>query len=331
VLRHRPEGEPKSGDLEFVEAPVRELREGEILVRNLYLSLDPTHRLWMSEREQYLPPVKLGGVMRGGVIGVVEASCSDRFARGQIVSPGLAGWELYSIAREDSLHAVLTQPDIPLTAHLSVLGATGLTAYFGLLDVGRPQAGETVVVSAAAGAVGSIAGQIARLKGCRVVGIAGGPGKCRWLTQSLAFDGAIDYKCEDVPAALDRLCPNGVDVDFENVGGAIMDAVFERMNQRGRMVVCGLISTYNRTGPMPGPIDFSRVLMRRLTIRGFIVIDYLARAREAIKDLTSWIAEGKLQWKTQIVDGLEQAPEALNRLFTGDHDGKLLVRISPEP
>jgi NADPH-dependent curcumin reductase CurA len=331
ILRNRPSGEISTRDLEFVTSQTRELHEGEVLIRNIYLSLDPTNRIWMSDQDQYLPPVQIGEVMRGGVIGVVEASRSDRFRPGAVVNPGLGGWEDYTIANADGVSPVPLIPGVPLTAFMSVLGATGLTAYFGLLDIGKPQPGETVVVSAAAGAVGSIVGQIAKLKGCRVIGIAGGPRKCRWIVDELGFDGAVDYKSEEVGAALDRLCPNGVDIDFENVGGPIMDAVLSRMNLFGRMALCGMISTYNTMDPIPGPSDFARVLMRRLLIKGFIVIDYLPRAGEAFAELAPWVASGKLQWKAHVVDGLENAVDGVKRLFTGDHDGKLLIGVSPPP
>lgn len=331
ILKRRPEGEIAPGDLEFREAPVRDLEEGEILIRNIYLSLDPTNRIWMSDQDQYLPPVEIGDVMRGGTIGVVEASRSDRYKVGDLVNPGLSGWQAYSIAPDVMASPVPQIPGVPMTAFMSVLGATGLTAWFGLMDIGKPQAGETVVVSAAAGAVGSIVGQIAKLKGARVIGIAGGPEKCAWLTGELGFDGAIDYKNEDVGAALDRLCPNGVDVNFENVGGDIMDAVIARMNNFSRMPLCGMISTYNATGAIPGPSDFARVLMRRILIRGFIVIDYLPRAGEAFAELAPWVAGGQIKWKAHVEQGLENAAEAVKRLFTGNHDGKLLIQISPEP
>ena len=212
-----------------------------------------------------------------------------------------------------------------------MLGATGLTAYFGLNDIGKPQPGETVVISAAAGAVGSIVGQLAKLQGCRVIGIAGGAEKCRWLTHELGFDGAIDYKSEDVGEALSRLAPNGVDINFENVGGKVMDAVIGHMNNFSRMPLCGMISTYNREGAIPGPSDFGRVLMHRILIKGFIVIDYLPRAAEAMAELEPLVAGGQLKWKVHVVDGLENAVSALGRLFTGDHDGKLLIQVSPEP
>jgi len=331
ILRKRPEGDISAEDLDLVDAPVRDLEDGEVLVRNIYLSLDPTNRIWMSDQDQYMAPVALGEVMRGGTIGVVEASRSSRFQPGALVNPGLGGWQAYTIGHEDAVNPVPSLPGIPLTAFMSVLGATGLTAYFGLMDIGKPQPGETVVVSAAAGAVGSIVGQIAKLKGCRVIGVAGGPDKCRWLVEELGFDGAIDYKSEDVGAALDRLCPNGIDVNFENVGGKIMDAVFTRMNLNGRMALCGMISTYNHDGLVAGPADFAHTLMKRILIKGFIITDYLPRAGEAFAELAPWVMEGKIKWKAHAVDGLENAAEAVKRLFTGDHDGKLLIRISPEP
>jgi NADPH-dependent curcumin reductase CurA len=285
----------------------------------------------MSDVDQYLPPVEIGETMRGGTLGVVEESRTPSLQPGDWVLPGLAGWESRTILREGQARPLPTLPGLPKTAFMSVLGATGLTAWFGMTDIGRPAPGETVVVSAAAGAVGSVAGQIAKLKGARVIGIAGGPSKCRWLTEELGFDGAIDYRAEDVGAALDRLCPNGVDVNFENVGGEIMQAVVARMNTFARMPLCGLISTYNQSGPAAGPSDFARILMRRILIRGFIVIDYLPRAAEALAELAAWAASGRLKWRVHVVEGLERAPEAVNLLFSGAHDGKLLVQLASDP
>jgi len=331
ILRSRPTGEITDDNLELVTTQTRDLQDGEVLIRNIYLSLDPTNRIWMSDQDQYLPPVQIGEVMRGGAIGVVEASRSERLKAGDVVNPGLGGWSDYTIAHAQAVSPVPNLPGVPLTAFMSVLGATGLTAYFGLLDIGKPQPGETVVVSAAAGAVGSIVGQIAKLKGCRVVGIAGGAAKCRWLVDALGFDGAVDYKSEDVGAALDRLCPGGVDVNFENVGGPIMDAVIGRMNLNGRIALCGLISTYNAAEPARGPSDFARVLMRRLLIKGFIVIDYLPRAGEAFAELAPWVLSGQIKWRAHVVEGLENAVDGVKRLFTGDHEGKLLVGVSPPP
>jgi NADPH-dependent curcumin reductase CurA len=331
VLRRRPVGQIQPGDLELVEEPIPELGDGEVLVRTVYISLDPTNRIWMSDQDQYLPPVEIGETMRGGAIGVVERSRSDRFGQGDLVNAGLAGWSTHLVADGARLTPLPRLPGTPLTAFMSVLGGTGLTAWFGMVDIGQPKPGETVVVSAAAGAVGSIAGQLAKRRGARVIGIAGGAAKCAWLTGELGFDGAIDYKSEDVGERLDALCPDGIDVDFENVGGAIMDAVISRMNNFGRVALCGMISTYNADGPAPGPTDFGRVLMRRLTIKGFIVIDYLPRAAEAFAELGPLVASGELKWKAHVEDGLENAVEAVGRLFSGDHDGKLLLRVSPEP
>lgn len=331
-LVRRPEGAIQDGDLTLVETPLPDaLPDGHVLVRNVYLSLDPTNRIWMSDRDGYLPPVDVGSVMRGTAIGVVEASNDPSVAKGTFVATGLGGWQDYEIAPAQQVRVLPDLPGVPRTAFLSVLGSTGLTAYFGMLDIGAPKPGETVVVSAAAGAVGSIAAQIAKLQGARVIGIAGGAAKCRWLVDELGLDGAIDYKHEDVGAALDRLCPDGIDVNFENVGGPIMDAVIERMNDFSRMPLCGLISTYNADGPAPGPKDFSRVLMRRIRVQGFIVLDYLPRAAEALKPLGQWLREGKIKHKVHVEQGLENAISAVQRLFTGDHDGKLLLQVSPEP
>ncbi len=331
VLRRRPLGEIAPGDLELVEEPIPPLPDDHVLVRIVYLSLDPTNRIWMSDQDQYLPPVEIGQTMRGGALGVVDRSNSDRLAPGDVVNVGLAGWATHVVADARTLAKVPAIPGVPLTAYMSVLGATGLTAWFGMIDIGQPKAGETVVVSAAAGAVGSIAGQLAKRRGARVVGIAGGPKKGRWLTEDLGFDAAIDYRREPVGERLDALCPDGIDVDFENVGGEIMDAVISRMNNFGRVALCGMISTYNQDGPPSGPTDFGRVLMRRLLIKGFIVIDYLPRAAEAYAELGPLVASGELKWKAHVVEGLESAVDALGRLFTGDHDGKLLVQVSPEP
>ncbi|MDZ4068755.1 MAG: NADP-dependent oxidoreductase [Tabrizicola sp.] len=326
-LEHRPGAAVAPDDLVLLETPVRDLADGEVLVRNLYLSLDPTNRLWMSDREQYLPPVGIGEIMRGSTIGVVEQSLSDRLAVGDLVMPSLGGWQLYTIDEAVRCRRVQKAPSVPLTAYLSVLGPTGITAYFGLMDICRPVAGETLVVSAAAGAVGSVVGQIAKIQGVRVVGIAGGETKCAWLRE-LGFDEAIDYKAGAIDIALDAALPKGADMLFENVGGPIMDAAFGRLNRNGRMALCGMIANYNDEGPMAGPRDFGRVLMNRLTIRGFIVIDYLPRAKEALAAISGWIADGRLHWKDHVIDGLEEAPFALDRLFSGDHDGKLVVRIS---
>lgn len=330
VLRQRPQGAVKDGDLELVEAPVPALSEGEVLVRTVYLSLDPTNRTWMNDVEGYLPPVGLGEVMRGLTLGVVEESRSERFKVGDPVMPLSGGWADYAVVPEGGLRPVHRAPGLPLTANMSVLGMTGMTAYFGVTDVLKAKAGETLVISAAAGAVGSIAGQIAKQRGCRVIGIAGGPQKCAWLVDELGFDAAIDYKNEDVGDALDRLAPDGIDLNFENVGGDIMIAVFNRLKIHARMAVCGLVSSYNATRMPPSP-NFGRIITHRLNVQGFLVLDYAHRAKEMVAEMGPWLADDRIKWKVHVDDGLENAVSSLNRLFTGDHDGKLLVRVSEEP
>jgi NADPH-dependent curcumin reductase len=330
VLRQRPRGDIKEGDLELVDVVTPELKDGQVLVRTVYLSLDPTNRTWMNDQEGYLPPVGLGDVMRGLTMGVVEESKSEKWKAGDIVSTAAGGWADYAVVSEGEASRVHRAPGLPLTANMSVLGMTGMTAYFGVTDVLQPQPGETLVISAAAGAVGSIAGQIAKQKGARVIGIAGGPDKCKWLTDELGFDAAIDYKNEDVGQALDRLAPDGVEMNFENVGGDIMNAVFNRLKVHGRMAVCGMISAYNATSA-PRPPNLARLITHRIRMQGFLVMDYSPRAREMVAEMGPWLAEGKIQWKAHVDEGLEGALQSLDRLFTGNHDGKLLVRVSEEP
>ncbi|ADK99473.1 Putative NADP-dependent oxidoreductase YfmJ [Brevundimonas subvibrioides] len=330
VLRQRPQGLVQDADLELVTHPVPDLEDGQVLIRTIYLSLDPTNRTWMNDAVGYLPPVGLGDVMRGLTLGVVEQSRSGRFAEGDIVSTAMGGWGDYGVVADSAVSKVHRAPGLPLTANMSVMGMTGMTAYFGVTDVLRPEPGQTMVISAAAGAVGSIAGQVAKQRGARVIGIAGGPEKCRWLVEELGFDGAVDYKNEDVGEALDRLCPDGIDLNFENVGGDIMIAVWNRLNLKARMAVCGMVSAYNATKRPPSP-DLSRLITHRMTVQGFLVMDYAPRAKEMVAELGPWLASGKVKWKVHVDDGLEGAVTSLNRLFTGDHDGKLLVRVSEEP
>jgi NADPH-dependent curcumin reductase len=328
-LRSRPTGQIETSNFDFVKTTVPAPGPREALVRVLYLSLDPTNRIWMSDREQYMPPVEVGEVMRGGGIGRVVESNSSRYKVGDRVT-GMTGWQDYCLA-DESLHAMRVLPaelPVPLPTMLGACGMTGLTAYFGLLDLGRPKAGETVVVSAAAGAVGSVAGQIAALKGCRTVGIAGGPEKCRHLLEELGFDAAVDRKATDWKEQLIAATPDGVDVNFENVGGEIMQAVMARMNLFSRMPLCGLISGYNSAAPMLG--DFSRILIKRISVRGFIVLDFAERFTEGTTQLVQWVAEGKVRHRETIVDGLEQAPSAVNMLFDGGNIGKLIVRVAAE-
>ncbi len=324
-LAARPEGLIKETDFNWVETAVPELQDGQILVRNLYLSLDPTMRMWAT-RDTYLPAVKIGEVMRGGTIGVVEESRHPNFKEGDYVT-GLLGWQEYAVSDGKGLNTLPNLPGVPLTAHFGLFGHIGMTAYFGLLDIGKPQPGETLVVSAAAGAVGSLVGQIGKIKGCRVVGIAGADDKCRWIVDELGFDAAINYKTENVYEALKKHCPNGIDIDFENVGGEIMDAVLAQINLRARIALCGLISGYNATGPVPGPYNFANVLVQRARIEGFIVLDYAPRAMECMTELGKWLMEGKIKYRIDEVDGLQGAPMALNKLFEGTNIGKLVVKI----
>ncbi len=324
ILKKRPVGDIAPGDLELVDQPMPVPGPGQILVRTLYLSLDPTNRIWMSDMEQYMPPVEIGQVMRGGTLGVVEQSNNADYQRGDIVNT-FTGWQEYVVA--DFAQKMAKGP--PLPAYMSVLGATGATAYFGLLDLGKPKAGETVVVSAAAGAVGSIVGQIAKLKGCRAVGFAGTDEKCRHVVEDFGFDACINYKRENIREALKRECPNGIDIDFENAGGEILDAVMEQINLKARIVLCGLISQYNAETPPPGP-PLTNVLMKRARIEGFIIIDYLHRFGEFIADMGKWVAEGKIKYDTTIVKGIENAVSSLDMLFTGGNTGKLLIQVSEE-
>ena len=332
-LKQRPVGEIKAGDLELIEAPKPVPGSGEMLVRNIYLSLDPTNRIWMSDMEQYMPPVVIGDVMRGGTIGIVEQSNAPGFEVGDIAMPGMGGWQDYSLGATTGPFAsrkLPKLPGVPMTSYMSALGFTGATAYFGLLDLGQPKAGETVVVSAAAGAVGQIVGQIAKLKGCRVVGIAGSDDKCRYVVKDLGFDACINYKKEDVASALKRECPQGIDIDFENVGGTILDAVLANINLKARIVLCGLISQYNATGPVPGPYNFTNILMKRARVEGFIIIDYVHRFDEFAMQMAQWVMGGQVKDRVDVAEGLENAVTTLSKLFTGGNTGKLLVRVSKE-
>jgi len=328
-LAARPKGLITDSDFQWMEEPVPPIGDGEVLVRNIYLSLDPANRGWVRKGPSYVEPVQIGDVMRGLSVGVVEDSRNERFPEGSIVS-GAIGWQDYGISDGSDLRRI--QPgDLPLTAFLGLFGMVGLTAYFGLLDIGKPRAGETLVVSGAAGAVGSIAGQIGKIVGCRVVGIAGTDAKCAWLTDELGFDAAINYKTESVVRKLHAHCPGGIDVVFENVGGEILDASLTWINLRARVVICGLISGYNATEPVPGPYAFPMVLIQRARVEGFIVMDYMDRATEAIRKMSEWYREGKLKYKVDVYDGLETAPTNINRLFDGTHDGKLIIQVSDEP
>ncbi|MEB3149487.1 MAG: NADP-dependent oxidoreductase [Sphaerospermopsis sp.] len=332
-LGSRPVGDIKVSDFEYRQEPIPTPKAGEILIRNIYLSLDPTHRIWMSDRPQYMPPVEIGEVMRGLVLGIVEESKNPNFQRGDLVS-GLLGWQDYALITTGDLPYITKIPQpltVPLTAFMAVLSFIGCTAYFGLLDIGKPQPGETLVVSAASGAVGSLVGQIGKIKGCRVVGITSSDEKCRYLLEELGFDAAINYKTADLSPALAASCPNGIDIYFENVGGEILDAVLTQVNLNARIPLCGLISTYNTEEPLPGPYNFSQILMKRVLIKGFIVTDYVSQWDLAFREMGQWIQQGKLKYQQEIVQGLENAPTAILKLFNGEKMGKLIVQISEQP
>ena len=328
LLKTRPEGRVKNSDFDLVEEAVPEISDGEALIRTTWISLDPTNRVWMADQPGYLPPVAIGEVMRSGGLGRVVASKSPNYEVGQLVN-GFTGWQEYVVA-SDSLPFTPLPDDlgVPESAFLGALGMTGLTAYFGITDVAKVEEGDTVVISAAAGAVGSVAGQIAKILGARVVGIAGGPEKCAWLVDELGFDAAVDYKADDWRAQLKEATPGGIDVNFENVGGEIMDAVFSRLKIGGRVALCGLISDYNNPDDPVGLRNFGAIITKRATVQGFLILDYFDRIKDATTQLAQWIGEGKLQSRETIVEGLANTPESLNLLFDGGNTGKLVVKIA---
>jgi NADPH-dependent curcumin reductase CurA len=323
-LARRPVGMVQRSDFEYIEAPVAEPGEGEVLVKILYISLDPAMRGWMNEGKSYIAPVGLGEVMRAGAVGRVIASRDPGIAVGDHVV-GVLGVQEYAIAKAKGLTKVDPRL-VPLPVYLGTLGMPGMTAYFGLLEVGRPKSGETVVVSGAAGAVGQVVGQIAKIKGCRVVGIAGGPDKCEYL-RSIGFDAAIDYKHQDVKAALREHCPKGVDVYFDNVGGEILDTVLTHLAMHARIVICGAISQYNES-KMKGPSNYMSLLVNRASMTGMVVFDYASRYAEAAREMAGWMATGQLKSREDIVEGLETFPETLLKLFRGENTGKLVLKVA---
>jgi len=328
LLRRRPEGEPKPSDFELVEAPVPRPGEGEVLTRTIYLSLDPYMRGRMNPGRSYAPSVELGQVMVGGTVGEVVESRHPAFAAGDLVV-GYDGWQMHAVSSGAMLRKL--DPTLaPISTALGVLGMPGMTAYVGLLDIGRPKAGETVVVSAAAGAVGSAVGQIAKLKGCRVVGVAGPPEKCEHVVKDLGFDACVSHRSPDLRAALREACPAGIDVYFDNVGGPVLEAVLGLVNRGARIPLCGLISQYNATQPPAGP-NLGPVLVNRVLVQGFIVSDHLDRLGDFLRDCSAWVREGRLKYREDIVDGLDRAPEALIGLLRGRNVGKMLVRVSEDP
>jgi NADPH-dependent curcumin reductase CurA len=325
TLAARPVGLPRATDFAYEEDDVRELRDGELVVENQYISLDPAMRGWMNDVKSYIRPIAIGEVIRAGAIGQVVESRHPGFPVGTYVS-GVFGIQAYAVSNGEGVVAV--DPKLaPLPVMLDTLGMPGLTAYFGLLDVGKPVAGNTVVVSGAAGAVGSAVGQIAKIKGCRAVGIAGGPDKCRYLGE-IGFDAAIDYKAGDVRARLREHCPKGIDVFFDNVGGDILDLALAQLAQRARVVICGAISQYNNTTAIRGPSNYLSLLVNRASMTGMLVFDYAPRFPEALREMGQWMASGKLRSRVDVVRGLENFPAALLKLFTGENHGKLLLEVT---
>ncbi|MBV8336017.1 MAG: NADP-dependent oxidoreductase [Alphaproteobacteria bacterium] len=328
LLKRRPTGAPTPADFDIVDGPMPDPGEGEVLVRGIYLSLDPYMRGRISGARSYAKPVEVGAVMEGRVVGQVVRSCDPGFREGDFVLGGY-GWQAYSAVPGAGL-LQLDPAEAPLSTALSVLGMPGLTAYIGLSEIGRPQRGETVVVSAASGAVGAVAGQLVKRSGARVVGIAGGADKCRYVEAELGFDACIDHRAADLDRALDRACPNGIDVYWENVGGAVQQAVFPRLNDFGRMVMCGMVAEYNDVEPRPGPNLMSAV-RKRLRIQGFIVSDQWQRFAEYRSMAAPLLKSGELKYREDMVDGLDRAPEAFIGLLQGRNFGKLVVRLGDDP
>lgn len=331
-LAARPVGMPRRSDWQHTSEALRALADGDILVKTLYLSLDPAMRGWMNEGKSYIRPVALGEVMRAGGIGVVLASASPAFAVGDVVSGGI-GVQRYWIGAAADKGAGFFKVDpavAPLTTWLNALGMPGMTAYFGLLEVGQPRAGETVLVSGAAGAVGMTVGQVARQMGCRVVGIAGGKDKCDFVVSELGFDACIDYKSGALKDGLREHCPNGVDVYFDNVGGDILDTVLTRINLKARIVICGAISQYNNTTPVKGPANYLALLVNRARMEGIVVFDYAERYHIGVAAMAKWMKEGSFTSREELVDGFENFPEALLMLFEGKNLGKLVLKVAAQ-
>ena len=326
-LAARPVGAPKETDFELAECPIPSPVEGEVLVRNVYMSVDPYMRARMSEVKSYAPSFRVGEAMTGGAVGQVVESNSPLLERGDWVN-SLFGWREYYVADGSSLMKI--DPELaPVSTALGVLGLTGLTAYFGLFEIGQPKGGETVFVSAASGAVGSVVGQLAKISNCRAVGSAGSKEKVRYALE-VGFDEAFNYKEVAVADALDRTCPNGIDIYFENVGGDHFDAALPRMRTFGRIALCGLISQYNDRELRPGP-NIVPALVNRLTIRGFIISDHFDRIPDFLRDMGQWVREGKVRYTETVVDGIENAPKAFMDLFEGENLGKMLVKLGPDP
>ena len=328
LLAARPHGMVGPDNFSYREAPLESLAAGQVLVRNQVFSFDPTQRNWMVDRPSYLPPVALGEVMRAGTVGEVVESKHPEFSVGDLVQT-TGGWQDFAVVAPGQGPMGLTKlPEgVSPELMLSVLGITGLTAYFGMLELGEPKAGETVLVSGAAGATGSVAGQIARIKGCRVVGIAGGSRKCDWLKEQAGFEEVIDYKSEEVAQRIAETCPEKWDVFFDNVGGPILEAALNHLNLYSRIVLCGGIANYNAIDPVPGPNNLMNLVTNRGRMQGFIILDYLPRALEAVEALLGWVGAGKLAYEVDVQEGFENIPKTLQRLYTGENFGKQLLRL----
>ena len=328
TLAARPVGMPKRSDWNYAAEPIPELADGQLLIKILYVSLDPAMRGWMNEGKSYVPPVGIGEVMRAGGLGRVVQSKNPAFAVGDHVY-GMLGVQQFAVNAGKGLTKV--DPKLaPLPVYLGTLGMPGMTAYFGLLDIGKPREGDTVVVSGAAGAVGMVVGQIAKIKGCRVVGIAGGQEKCQYVVRDLGFDAAIDYKAEDVRKSLHTHCPDGINVYFDNVGGDILEAALANLARGARIVICGAISQYCSTGPVKGPSNYLSLLVNRASMTGMVVFDYADRYAVAGREMAGWMAAGKLKTREHIVEGLETFPDTLLQLFKGENTGKLVLKIADD-
>jgi len=325
LLAARPKGMVKESDLKYAEAPVPVPGPGEVLVKTSYISLDPSMRGQMENRADYVAPLQIGDVMRAGSAASVVQSNHPDYPVGTLVS-GSFGMQDYCVTNGKNVPMRTFPQDVDPVTALGVLGGTGMTAYFGLLEIGQPKAGDVVVISGAAGATGSIAGQIAKLKGCTVIGMAGSPEKCRWLVDDLGFDAAINYKTQNIADELDRLCPNGINIYFDNVGGEILDTCLARIAMNARVVICGGISRYNATGPIPGPRNYFNLVFRRARMEGFIVIDYARRFGEASREMKQWIDAGLIKHQATIIEGFTALPRALVQLFEGVNTGKLMVK-----
>lgn len=328
-LVRRPCGEFSADDLALESAPMPQPGPGQVLVRNIYLMMPPSARLWMNEEASYLPPLELGSVMRGLTLGVVEQSMSPEFVAGDFVN-GFCGWQQYCVALPAELQKVEPRAGIPLAAYRSAVGVQGVTAYCGLAEVLRPEPGRTLVVTAAAGSVGSLACQIAKLMDLRVIGIAGSDEKCDWLTRACGIDGAINYRRDDLDRQLDALCPRGIDLVFENVGGPTMDRLLRHINRHARIALCGMVADYNTAQPY-GLRNLMQLVIKSARVEGFLVSDYYPQFAKITRQLEDWTLAGKLAFQLDIIDGVEQACRAQHRLFDGANQGAQFVRVTPDP